>query len=209
MSRISKWIAALTTKSTVFDQRRQQVGSQFNIAGDLVQQAAPLPSADPTELRRAYLHRLMQQTRRLPLAGVDPKTASDTESQELQLAAVYTALLTQRPEWEEGMREGRMMKQHDGETRRLSALEVLNREPRLVLLGDPGSGKSTFVNFVTLCMAGEVLDDSGANLTVLTAPLPVEEREKDKEPEPQPWKHGFLLPVQIVLRDLAARGLPM
>ena len=192
--------------SGLFDLRGQHVGSQFNIARDYVDQRQVVvePGASPTALRRAYLHRVAQQTRRLPLAGVDPRAASDEGGGELQLSAVYTALLTPRPETfpkAPSFREGR-----EGEARRLSALEVLNREPHLMLLGEPGSGKSTFVNFVTLCLAGEVLGYEDASLAVLTAPLSAEGR--DQEPRPQPWDPGPLLPVCIVLRDLAARGLP-
>ena len=61
-------------------------------------------------------------------------------------------------------------------------------------------------------MAGEALGDPAVNLTLLTAPLPKEDEqdryEEEKEPQPQSWDHGFLLPVRIVLRDFAARGLP-
>ncbi len=155
----------------------------------------------PEALRRAYLQRLTAQTRRLPLSGVDPKTANHERSGELLLSAVYTALFTQRLELEE---EGQGMPPEDGErrVRHLSALELLNHEPRLVLLGDPGGGKSTFVNFVALCLAGEALGYQDANLDVLTDPL------AGADPRPQPWDHGPLLPVRIVLRDLAARGLP-
>ena len=194
------------TKITGADQRGQQVERQTNVAGDYIdkRQIMAQPDAtDPDALRRAYLHRLRQHARRLPLAGVDPKTARDEGGGELQLAAVYTALLTQRPETDD---LGRGMRPEGREARRLSALQALNREPRLVLLGDPGSGKSTFVDFVALCLAGEALGDADANLALLTAPLPAE--EKDEEPRPQPWDHGPLLPVCVVLRDLAARGLP-
>ena len=87
-----------------------------------------------------------------------------------------------------------------------SALARLNTHQRLVLLGDPGSGKSTFVNFVALCLAEEWLGDAHANLTLLTAPLPKDDGEDEEQP--QPWDHETVLPVRVVLRDLAARSLP-
>ncbi len=156
------------------------------------------------------LNRVAQQTRRLPLSGVDPKAAIAESKSDLQLAAVYTALLTQRTEQPEKRIMAGMEWSWEESGRHLSALEVLNREPRLVLLGDPGSGKSTFVSFMALCLAGEWLKLNEANLKLLTMPLPDESRDRQqrKQRKPQPWDHGALLPVRIVLRDLAARGLP-
>ena len=158
-------------------------------------------------LREAYLSWLFESARQLSLTGIDPKAASDpVHGGRHELDAVYTALLTQTAESLERMHSREALEK---ENRRLSALEQLNRHPRLVLLGDPGSGKSTFVNFVALCLAGEASGDQNANLQLLTAPLPDEKDEKDKkQKELQPWEHGALLPVRIILRDFAARGLP-
>jgi hypothetical protein len=115
---------------------------------------------------------------------------------DLELAAVYTALLTQQPALEDPKAQ-----LPDRDTRRLSALEMLNTHTRLALLGDPGSGKSTFVNFVALCMAGELLGHPDANLSVLKTPVPVEEAEAQRRNAlpPQPWQHGALLPIRVIL----------
>jgi formylglycine-generating enzyme required for sulfatase activity len=162
---------------------------------------------DSVALRQAYLHRALEQTQTLSLAGVDPKVTQDAIVRSgLALAAVYTGLMTQQSEQAPGRRD-----QVDPlrEAHRLSAVELLDRSPRLALLGDPGSGKSTFVNFVTLCLAGEALGRSDANLALLTTPLPKEEHGlRDEQPQPQTWNHGALLPVRVVLRDFAADGLP-
>jgi len=170
-------------------------------------------AGEATPLREAYLNHLFETSSRLSLSGIDPKAASDPQSQaRLDLGAVYTALLTLTPEERERLKDATYLEAPGRETRRLSALAQLDRHPRLVLLGDPGSGKSTFVNFVALCLAGEVLGAKAANLARLIEPLPQEDedrqQEEEKEPQPQPWSHGALLPVRVVLRDFAARGLP-
>jgi predicted ATPase len=168
-------------------------------------QLAELTAADdtppPEQLSRqaSYLSHLLGRCRAIPLAGIDPKVA-ESSREPLQLRAVYTALLTQSSE--ESSRD-LAAREHP---RRLSALDQLNRHPRLVLLGDPGGGKSTFVDFVTLCLAGALLNDAQANLDRLTAPLPDE--EGNDQADRQPWDHGPLLPVRVILRDFAARGLP-
>jgi formylglycine-generating enzyme required for sulfatase activity len=170
--------------------------------------AAPLTGTTLTSLQEAYLNHLFETVGHVSLTGIDRKAAGDAETR-IDLHAVYTALLTLTPE------EHERVKTHDAlpaldrqkETRRLSALAHLDRRNRLVLLGDPGSGKSTFVNFVALCLAGERLGREDANLARLTAPLPGSEGDEEA-PDPQPWSHGPLLPLVVVLRDFAARGLP-
>ena len=174
--------------------------------------AAVSKGVDPKALRESYLNRILKQTGELQLSGIDPKAATAEGSQKMQLSAVYTGLLTQVPEAGAEEFTQRARPHLEKESARLSALAMLNRERCLALLGDPGSGKSTFVNFVALCLAGEGLGLDSANIAVMTAPVPIEEDEeregKQAEKKPQPWGHGPLLPVRIVLRDLTARGLP-
>ena len=149
--------------------------------------------------REAYLERLLQVSGVLSLAGIDPKAADDERESRLHLSEVYTALLTTTTEERE-----RLPLEHKPEP--VSAIKQLNRHHYLVLLGDPGSGKSTFVDFVTLCLAGAGLGHEQFNLDLLTAPLPDDKGEASEAR--QPWQHGALLPMPVVLRDLAARGLP-
>ncbi len=156
---------------------------------------------DEEELGRRYLAQLKKQTGYLSLEAIDPQVA-DTESARISLAAVYTALLTLSPEAHERLEREQITER---EVRKQSALAAFNAHKRLVLLGDPGSGKSTFVDFMALCMANELLGHTDQGLALLTAPLPDEEGN-DQE-ERQPWEHGALWPVRIILRDFIASGV--
>lgn len=171
--------------------------------GIIIQQGT-VPGASEQDLRRAYLARILTQTNQLPLF------AGDSTNIPIQLSSVYTALLTQRSDQEDliygtGRPHGSNLV--PSSARLLSALDVLNTEKSLVVLGGPGSGKSTFVSMLALCMAGEMLGDNGQNLASLTAPLPQEkdDDDDDENQKPQQWDHGALLPVQVVLRDLASQ----
>lgn len=164
------------TITTVFKDHSRAINTQTYIE----QQIVNTPAGDAGKLREAYLSYLFESCRQLSLAGIDPTVASKAETR-LHLDGVYTALLTLAPEMHERLERGEKLEK---ETRRLSALEQFNLHKRLVLLGDPGSGKSTFVNFVALCLAGEALQRQDANIALLTAPLPVEKANEKEKPQP-------------------------
>ncbi len=174
--------------------------------GVIIEQARQ-PGAGMEALRRAYLARLLAHANQLPLLAGEPG------SDQVQLASVYTALLTQRSAaYAEGQRLPAAAAADEHRARPLSALAVLDAEPRLVLMAGPGGGKSTFVNVVAMSLAGELLGLQQPNLATLVAPLPADDdqpdRGKDRPPEPQPWRHGPLLPVLVLLRDLASQLPP-
>ncbi len=161
---------------------------------------------DRATLEGRYLRRLWKEVSHLSLLHIDPGAAE----QRMELVKVYTALLTTGSE----ERQPEALARTGEKPKPVSALAHLNRHDRLVLLGDPGGGKSTFVNFVALCMAGALLVGDGTYLNLLRTPLPPDDEEErslrreEKEPQPQPWDHGPLLPVKIVLRKFAGEGLP-
>lgn len=167
-----------------------------------IKQAAR-PGASAAELRNGYLAWLGMRANELPLLAAEG-------GRPVQLSSVYTALLTEgRHESPLAAAGRRGADPQEESAQRLSALEALDREQFLVLMGGPGSGKTTFLNFIVLCMAGELLHSPGANLELLCRPIPSEpeadaDADADRRPEPQRWTHGALLPVRVVLRDLAA-----
>jgi len=145
-------------------------------------------TGEPT-LRSSYLRSLIAHTQDVPLGVIDSSAIAEGDSR-VSVEAVYVPLLTNTPE------DGR------GNSRFRSALAQLNLHSRLVLLGDPGSGKSMVARFLALCMAGEALDLHDVNLHRLISAVP------DSAESGERWDHGPLLPVQISLRDFAARSLP-
>ena len=154
--------------------------------------AAPYPGlVDPRVLLWQYLNQVVTDTATLNLTGVDRKTATDKEEARLELAAVYTGLDTLMPEGF-GTIGVRLSTQRplmaEGESRQ-SVLAFVQANPCAALLGDPGSGKTTFSSFLALALAGEMLGLETANLRRLG----------------EEWTAGALLPVRVVLRDFAAQ----
>ena len=143
------------------------------------------PSRPPAEgdLEQAYLAHLKGLCETLQLGAIDPEYGDPSGKSAMTLAQVYTALDTTTLERETG--EAHLLAMARGEqVRRVSAQAVVDDNDRVLLLGDPGSGKSTFVNHLTLRLAVARL-----------------ERDRDWLSDLDPWRHGPLLPLRIILRD--------
>lgn len=183
------------------------------------QELAHLDQPQPVDphqeaLRQAYLNHLYEEAGEISLVEVDRQATAhaNTPVMRAKLGDIYVPLLTAELEREESPdKEGEArLRGAEGddpraESRPLSAVTQLERHPRLVLLGAPGSGKTTFAHFVAQCLAGETLGKQ-MNLSTLATPVPKEGREKERTPEP--WSHGPLLPVLVELRKVAAVALP-
>jgi formylglycine-generating enzyme required for sulfatase activity len=155
----------------------------------------------PDILENAYLRYLAWSCDRLKISAVDPRYVTATGESRIPLAAVYTELDVVAPLRSRDLRMAkdelheRLFVEGDREPHRLPALQAIAAEDtaRFVLLGDPGSGKSTFVDYLAFALAHARLDPHG---------------EWAERLEKNGWHHGPLLPVHVILRDFAARGLP-
>ena len=117
------------------------------------------PSTPPPEsdLEQAYLAHLKGLCETLQLGAIDPEYSDPSGKLAMTLAQVYTALDTTTLERETG--ETHLLAMARGEkVQRVSAQAVVNGHDRALMLGDPGSGKSTFVNHLALRLAGARLE---------------------------------------------------
>jgi formylglycine-generating enzyme required for sulfatase activity/KaiC/GvpD/RAD55 family RecA-like ATPase len=122
--------------------------------------------------RREYLERLRDSTRRLELRGLRAERA-----EQLELEQVYTRLRVAGPAaGERSLKAASKEALEQGHDRELR--ELLGEHACLALVGAPGSGKSTFLQFVALNLAraglGEDRDTCMARLGLRgDPPLPI------------------------------------
>jgi formylglycine-generating enzyme required for sulfatase activity len=131
----------------------------------------------------------------LPLRGVDVGASDPTAAQKpIGLANVYVDLDTTArvkltaKEKKQREQDAIAALQREDETRPFGALEAMMANRQMVLLGDPGGGKSTFVNHIAYCLAMNGLEPNAKWLDHLPK---WPENEKD------------VLPIVVILRDLA------
>ncbi len=158
------------------------------------------------EWERRYLQHLMNVCEYpSSMALVNIKEAG-IGSQKLALESIFTSLDVPAPQTERdtthlAINLEKMDPDERGKLKRETALAAISREEnkKLVILGAPGSGKSTLMNYLTLCLSGDrLIGEHGAQVSVSQEQL----RQYD-------WglSSSNLWPVRVILREYAARGL--
>ncbi|MCP4546806.1 MAG: SUMF1/EgtB/PvdO family nonheme iron enzyme [bacterium] len=187
-------------KSTTFDQSEQNVDEQINVAGDyhdhrqiVAQPDAPAAALDDDAAQARYLDYVIETNRRLRLQGI--RSASGLVSVELEevyvtLTATMRRAVVAQESWEmvgtapDDARHWEMDRSRETvEQVKVEVQEALAAYPRMVVLGDPGCGKTTLLRYLALTFARDLTDRAG---------LVVERLQLDGEQR---------LPVLLPLRD--------
>ena len=146
---------------------------------------------------KPYLNYKHKIWRRLSLMGRDTKEGMANRADgEMQLDQVYVALNTRETRSITVSEEKQKQRGKAGpevfelQRQSLSALRALSDSPRMVLLGDPGSGKSTFVQHVCLCLAGARAGDEAWLKSLTTGDV-------------KKWELPTYFPLFVRLREFA------
>ncbi len=175
LAAIEQQLATLRGESTVFDQRDQQVEQQINVAGDYYagpyDAGKPKPAQldDDTALAR-YLRHVIEANRCLQLQGI--RSAGQLVSVELEQIYITLTATERRVVAAEESWLQEMAHLAPGEAKRMAHLnhrpretvtqvkvkvqEALAAHPRLVVLGDPGCGKTTLLRYLALTFARDL-----------------------------------------------------
>ncbi len=160
-----------------------------NIGGDLVARDKitinVAERATPDNLLKAYYRSLAAECRRLPLGVIDKEFVRTSGEQLIPLPDIYIDLDVIQPLHQDEPSEhawaARLMRGEGRERAPLLDTMADSENTWSVLLGDPGSGKTTFVNYLAYLMV--------TNPSSLPEPL------------------SGLLPIRLILREAAARHI--
>lgn len=172
-------IAARTVKNSLL-----ATGGQIEIKGDVYLGA---PTDDSRGALAIYRQVFFSRHQHVFLGGIVPPSADGkARDGRPELAHVYVALDTRSVvETKGGPKRGHA---EQVKPKQLSALAAAIRNRHMVLVGEPGSGKSTFVAHLGLCLAAHALSPKAGWLKKIPG---------------WPRAEGSLLPVCVVLRDFA------
>ncbi len=158
-------------------------GNELEINGNIYIGTQPQSDEESLEIYRGYM---AQATSGVSTSGLNLKAdATSDQKEQMRLANVYIELDTKSQIDAQGKTREKneldtLRRGDEEKVKPLSVLQAAAQNKTLVIKGDPGSGKSTFVNFLSFCLASKntsTLDDY--------------------------WRKQDLLPVIVILRDFA------
>jgi len=150
-----------------------------HIHGNVYNGPSPHNAQDALRVYRAFMAKM---TSSLSLRGIDLEASDPNTQRDIGLADVYIDLNTASSliEVDENFDSAKNTPTFpEKKSRPLSALEAVIQNQLLVIKGDPGSGKTTFVNYLTYCLSTQQTDRL--------------KRWKKKDAD--------LLPIVVILRD--------
>ena len=200
---------------TAQNKRNINISGNKNIAisgdGNLVQVQSEKTETEISVLRLAYLSHLYNISNTFVLENINPEISRD-ELSGLSLKDVFIApysnLYKNKSDGGVKVRESRGASFSDRDYNQISILELINQNDRLVILGDPGSGKSTFINYLTLSFCGSIVNKEPNMRTLERRYQEKTKKHPRSEDKDITWIHGPLIPIKITLRDFAAKCLP-
>jgi formylglycine-generating enzyme required for sulfatase activity len=154
----------------------------------------PVEKIPNEELTFAYLRALASECSELPLGIVDPRFLEKAGKDSITLPGVYIDLDVQPPSTEERTKQKTEEPIFEREREnRVPVLEALTDPTlrHLVLLGDPGSGKTTCLHYLTYALSLSKQNDPSAS-----------------ELFPENWQLKSFFPIRLVLREVAAQHIP-
>lgn len=190
----ARWEAAFAAQASRRIEGGVHIAQGDFVAGDKIVVEAGEDEAEVRSLLQAYLHGLSHELAGLRLGDIDASATDVQRGQPLRLAEVYVPLdttlelprETSLAEFLNASKAAEFARHGMPERRRVPATEALAQHRVLLLLGAPGSGKSSFGARMLLAMAQAWLGHAS-----------------ELEALGQHWAHGTLLPQRVVLRRFA------
>jgi hypothetical protein len=136
---------------------------------------------DDTVLIHDYLKAVIRETHRIDIKGIFSRSGAGREAIHFPVEEIYTPLTTRNIRYDMHTLDKEMLKHVPGEDN-VTLTSLLSKEKKLLIVGEPGGGKTTFLKLVASVLAKDVVGRSdgepgrekvlGLSLTK-EAPVPV------------------------------------